>query len=399
MGELASVYYRSKYPDCYWISVSETGEHGGSHYFYFKFDFVLPCFNNCGISYNTANTFCLNLELYTDNSVSEVYVNGKPQSTRLGNMPLPNPFSPGINHTQSTVQQVQLCSDWVAGENSLIIEVASSATVVGLLVQKAVTPKPPPSSDTIPAAICSGETYLFAGQTLTQSGYYYNNFTTPGGCDSSVILDLFVRPRAGSRIDTSICFGQSVYGYAQTGLYTDTFDVAGNCDSIRILNLVVNGPPQPDLGPDILICEGDSILISPGIFDNYLWQNGSSSPAIYVSRPGTYSVTVTNACTSASDQITVRAGVCDLEFPNAFTPNDDGLNDFFGILTSKQLTEYHLQVYNRLGEKVFESYSVNEKWNGTFKNKNQAAGNYSWYFTYRENGKLMGKKGVVMLIR
>lgn len=399
MGDLASVYYRSRYPDCYWISISETGEHGGNHYFYFRYDFVLPCFNNCGISYSAANTFCLNLELYSDNSVSEVYVNGKPQSTMLGNMPLPNPFNSTLTHNQSTVQQIQLCRDWVAGNNSLIIEVASSATVVGLLVQKAVTPKPPPGSDTVKAIICSGETYLFAGQTLAASGYYYHNFTTPSGCDSGVVLDLLVRPRPTSRIDTSICFGQSAYGYKQSGVYSDTFDIAGDCDSVRILNLTVNGPPQPDLGSDQLICAGDSILISPGVFDTYQWQNGSSSPGIYVTRPGTYAVTVTNACASASDQITIKSGMCDLEFPNAFTPNSDGLNDFFGIITSKQLAEYHLQVYNRLGEKVFESFAANERWNGSFKNKKQPAGNYSWYFTYRENGKLMGKKGVVAIIR
>jgi gliding motility-associated-like protein len=51
-------------------------------------------------------------------------------------------------------------------------------------------------------------------------------------------------------------------------------------------------------------------------------------------------------------------------FPNAFTPNDDGLNDEFGIVGSSFVKEYDLRIYNRLGGKVFETTDPNAKWNG-----------------------------------
>src|SRR6185436_943732 len=67
-------------PSSSWVSFSTTGEHNGNRFFFFKMSFDLPCFNTCGQSFNDNNTFCLPLELFTDNSVYEIYVNGIAQS-------------------------------------------------------------------------------------------------------------------------------------------------------------------------------------------------------------------------------------------------------------------------------------------------------------------------------
>ena len=57
-----------------------------------------------------------------------------------------------------------------------------------------------------------------------------------------------------------------------------------------------------------------------------------------------------------------------IPIPNAFTPNGDGLNDSFKPFPSK-VTDYKMSIFNKIGEKVFESYDINIGWDGYFKGK------------------------------
>ena len=57
-----------------------------------------------------------------------------------------------------------------------------------------------------------------------------------------------------------------------------------------------------------------------------------------------------------------------LYVPNAFSPNGDGLNDYFAT-PCWYIKEYHLTIYNRWGEKLFESNSLYHSWDGTYEGK------------------------------
>lgn len=83
MSAVPAVYYRSPWRDCAWISFSATGKHTADRFFFFRIRFELPCFTPCGKSYNDDNSFCLSLDMFADNSIYEIYVNGVPQSSRL----------------------------------------------------------------------------------------------------------------------------------------------------------------------------------------------------------------------------------------------------------------------------------------------------------------------------
>ena len=48
--------------------------------------------------------------------------------------------------------------------------------------------------------------------------------------------------------------------------------------------------------------------------------------------------------------------------PNALTPNDDGINDFFYISYSGEIVKFNIQIYNRYGEKIFESSDPDFRW-------------------------------------
>jgi gliding motility-associated-like protein len=68
------------------------------------------------------------------------------------------------------------------------------------------------------------------------------------------------------------------------------------------------------------------------------------------------------------DEITgqVAVGGYTIYVPNTFSPNGDGVNDVWMPVTSG-LSDYHIQVYNRWGEKVFESYDTQEAWTGGYR--------------------------------
>lgn len=84
--------------------------------------------------------------------------------------------------------------------------------------------------------------------------------------------------------------------------------------------------------------------------------------------------------------------------PNAFTPNNDGLNDVFGAV-GEGIKDYHLIIYNRWGEKVFESNDVNNKWDGKYKGESVELGTYSYSLEAKsERQKNYHKSGTVTVV-
>jgi len=253
----------------------------------------------------------------------------------------------------------------------------------------------PKATSAITQTICEGQS--FAGYTA--SGIYHDTFPAANGCDSIRTLALTVIPRVRSAINQSICEGQTFLGYSLTGIYHDTLAAANGCDSIRTLNLTVVQKPTPDLGIDKELCTGDSLLLTPGNYSSYLWQDGSSSEYFVAKQPGIYSVTVTETCGSASDNILITTKDCTPYFPNAFTPNNDGKNDLFKVLNTFDLQNYLLVVYNRWGQKVFETKDPAMGWDGKLKGRIQDGAVFVWYSKFKHNNKDISLKGTVFLIR
>ena len=87
--------------------------------------------------------------------------------------------------------------------------------------------------------------------------------------------------------------------------------------------------------------------------------------------------------------------------PNAFSPNDDGINDLFKIFIKDDVLIERFIIINRYGEIVFETKDANESWNGRFKGILANEGSYSYliafYIPYEEG--IQSKKGIITLIR
>ncbi|MDE3184353.1 MAG: gliding motility-associated C-terminal domain-containing protein [Bacteroidota bacterium] len=245
-------------------------------------------------------------------------------------------------------------------------------------------------------SICEGENY--AGYTT--SGTYVNTFTGINGCDSTRTLNLMFYPKGTSETDTSICYGTSYQGFDQTGIYTQQFTTTHSCDSLHTIHLTVLPDINENLYTDTILCTGDSIILYPGLFDSYLWQDGSVNSTFIVSKGGIYSVKVANKCGTGVKQMTVTEQSCDILFPNAFTPNNDGLNDIFKVLNGYHLTYFHFVVYNRWGQKIFESDDPKKGWNGKIEEREGGTGTYEWTCDYvRVRQKLVHLKGTVTLIK
>ncbi len=255
-------------------------------------------------------------------------------------------------------------------------------------------------NEAITIATCTN--YTWNNHIYSTSGTYKDTLITANGCDSIVILNLTITSPLVTNIAQSICAGQSINGHTATGDYTDTLMAANGCDSIITLKLTVLPQPSPDLGADKSLCPGDTVLLYPGRFTIYTWQDGSSQDHFTIKQPGLYSVAVTDNCGSARDEIIIKAEeFCDIYFPNAFTPNNDGLNDLFKIVKPANLTEYHLSVYNRWGQKVFETFDYSKGWNGQFNGQLQSSQTFIWHCELKKQGNATAikKRGMVSLIR
>jgi gliding motility-associated-like protein len=89
-----------------------------------------------------------------------------------------------------------------------------------------------------------------------------------------------------------------------------------------------------------------------------------------------------------------------LLIPTAFSPNNDGVNDLFRPL-NKNLNKIVFQVFNRWGEKIYETDVIGDGWDGTFKGRKQDLGVYAWQAEYQLTGqtKTLSISGNVTLVR
>ena len=188
---------------------------------------------------------------------------------------------------------------------------------------------------------------------------------------------------------------------AATGSYQLTVTDKNNCTYTSTAVVANENPLQISLGNDTTICQGDKIILSPGNFSSYLWQDGSATPIFTVTQEGNYTVNVTdNLGCAASDNIKIIADCGDIFFPTGFTPNNDLRNDFFGPLGNlNALTNYSLTVYNRWGQLVFESKDPFKKWDGKVQSKKPQANTYVWIakFTYKSQTNIV-RKGTVTIV-
>ncbi|HYF30624.1 MAG TPA: T9SS type B sorting domain-containing protein [Chitinophagaceae bacterium] len=175
-----------------------------------------------------------------------------------------------------------------------------------------------------------------------------------------------------------------------------------NTDTVEILRIA--SPPEGFLDSSATFCPYDkATLSSKGNYLQYRWSTGSISKSVQVNTPGRYWLEVTNAdgCTNR-EYIEVEHAVCPsfIHFPNAFTPNNDRKHDTYKPVSQGNIIKYRFTIYNRWGQKVFETTDPSRAWDGTFGGKPQDSNAFVWTCTYQFAGEPeKNAKGTVMLVR
>jgi len=283
---------------------------------------------------------------------------------------------------------------------------------------------------TLDATAASPATYLWQDNstnptyTVTKEGTYWVRVTDKCSVASDTIrVNYLAQPSVNLGEDTTLCTGntltldakvsgvtyqwqdnttKSTYPVTAGGLYW--VKVANICGAVAdSINVVYLGSPSVDLGKDTTLCLGIGYVIdatSPG--STYTWQDHSTNPVYPVTEEGIYWVEVKNQCGVSSDTlaISIKDCTCNMYIPNAFSPNEDNINDEFSAISNCPFAEYSLLVFNRWGDKVFESHDALRMWDGTFKGQTAQAGVYAYVITYRFDQQSYGTlSGNISLVR
>ncbi|NVO30353.1 gliding motility-associated C-terminal domain-containing protein [Hymenobacter lapidiphilus] len=170
----------------------------------------------------------------------------------------------------------------------------------------------------------------------------------------------------------------------QPGMYTVTATFPGGepvTAQHSIAASTVVPLPVEGLGPDTTLCTGASVMLyAPLPLRNglrYQWSDGSSGPTLRVQQAGTYTLEISNGCSSRL--LTKRVAVASCLFvPNVITPNADGRNDYF-VLKGVAPGSCKLQLFNRWGHQVFVAGAYQNDWGAE-----AAAGTY--YYILQQAG-------------
>ncbi len=178
--------------------------------------------------------------------------------------------------------------------------------------------------------------------------------------------------------DTSGCYATSFF----------EIPIAGSLDDIKILS-------------DTFFCAEAVNTMSfafPGI--KYKWQNGSTYDYNF-QQTEDVGVEFYSSCDTLQKTIGVIVNECSCQIavPTAFSPNNDLINDVYELKAPCPLENFYLQIFNRWGEKVFESRDINISWNGMVAFKEAKSDTYILLLEYESpfSDPVYVQKGITLL--
>ncbi|SDT66445.1 gliding motility-associated C-terminal domain-containing protein [Mucilaginibacter mallensis] len=186
------------------------------------------------------------------------------------------------------------------------------------------------------------------------------------------------------------------------------------CGSVDITYTVTEQtyiPPAPSVTNVQLCSSGNGLLTvnNPSANTTYrLYASQSATQPLDEQKGGRFNINVPGnvsyyvsevdgTCESSRAEIDVTVGVSSTDIANAFTPNGDGINDYWQIKNIDNYTNATIQVFNRYGQLLFESKGYAKPFDGTYKGQKLAAGVY--YYIINLNAKCNLLSGSLTLIR
>jgi gliding motility-associated-like protein len=193
----------------------------------------------------------------------------------------------------------------------------------------------------------------------------------------------------------------------------------GICSDTASTTIVLDNEVKADFTMPSFICPEDKLEVtnsSKGQIDNWKWNFDMIASSTLkdplpvqfpiINREAYYTVKLvvfnnTLGCTDSMRRTLTVLDHCLIAVPTAFTPNNDGRNDFFRPHNALKADNYDFRVYNRWGQLVFQTRNWQDKWDGKINGQAQPAGVYVWMLKYihRDTKKEVFEKGTVTLIR
>lgn len=201
--------------------------------------------------------------------------------------------------------------------------------------------------------------------------------------------------------------------YNNPGNFSVSLNVenAGGCTVFIAAQQIVVAP-KPDLnaGPDIYMRPGETKQLQASITNaqayDFLWTPATALSNVSILKPVTsvtanqlYIITAMdrlNGC-EATDSVWVKIATT-IYVPNAFTPNNDGRHDTWRIPALDAYPNSVVHIYNRYGQKIFETRGNVRPWDGTYKGSPQPIGSYI-YIIQPGEPDMEALKGTVTIIR
>jgi gliding motility-associated-like protein len=205
--------------------------------------------------------------------------------------------------------------------------------------------------------------------------------------------------------------GTSVFAYpTSTTTYTVTGSDATGCSGTTVVTIDVINEINISISKNRdAECNINTVQLQVIGAQNYTW-----TPANFLSNP-TGSLTNATVAQTTTFYVTGTTGSCtDMDsivvyhynndeasifIPSAFSPNNDGNNDCLHVRHKANFSTYYFAIYNRWGERVFETDSPDQCWNGEFKNKRAESGTYYYYLKAETNCGKIFKQGDITLVR
>ncbi|MCF8227582.1 MAG: gliding motility-associated C-terminal domain-containing protein [Bacteroidales bacterium] len=213
--------------------------------------------------------------------------------------------------------------------------------------------------------------------------------------------------------DTSHNWIQHIYNIqtSEAGMYNLLVTDEYNCSAEVDVEVVVHESPLPAFYAQDTIITNEVFDLDAGAgFISYQWYSGDTNRMLTIDTSGWYGVTVESeeACFGDDSvyvlfQEIIPPEQIELYLPNAFSPNQDGLNDHFKIINSPvSISSFHLMIFNRWGQLIFETDDLNKGWDGTYNGDPVNEGVYTYRIDYSiKQQSEIGQKlfGTVAVIR
>lgn len=290
---------------------------------------------------------------------------------------------PGIAPTSQNPLVINSVSPANAGTYSVVAVSDSGCAAAPVTANVTVLPQIVPG--------ISGNVTLCAGEStqLNATGGLFYRWTPATGLSNDTIANPTATP-------------------LQTTTYTAHIGNGGCTDSSRTVTITVNQNPIANAGNEIVLFAGQSATLNGSATgDNitgYYW-----TPATYLSDPTsltpiatppediTYTLTVASStCGASTSSVFVRVYE-KITIPNAFSPNNDGINDRWDIHNLITYPESVTQVFDRYGQQVFQSTGYASPWDGTNKGKPLPAGTYYYIIDLKDGQPKLS--GWVVIVR